>query len=89
MRRRSHKRDDAFPSPVLVQILKNQDGTFAMLNWKGKVLKNSIPDWWLEEQLLKNGYCGEEYQEIRRQLDGCGKAEVVLGVALDRPWHRK
>ena len=79
MRRRSHKRDDPLASPALVQVVKNQDGSFTMLNWKGKVLKASVPDWWLEDGLTKNGYCGEEYQEIRRQLGSCGKAEVVLG----------
>ena len=78
MRQHSHKRDCPYPDPV-VKILKNRDGSFAMLNWKGKVL-NSIPDWRLEDELAKNGYCGEEYREIRRHLDSCGKAEVVLAV---------
>lgn len=87
MRTRSHERDNLYSGPELLQILKNQDGSFTILNCKGKVLKASIPDSWLVYKLQRSGYCGEEYEEIRRQLDSCGKAEVVLNLSARRvPW---
>jgi hypothetical protein len=60
-----------------VEICENQDGTFAMLKG-GKLLNPSIPDRWLEEELAKYGFCGEEYSDIRRQLDSSGKAQFIV-----------
>jgi hypothetical protein len=80
MRRRSHERDNPYSGPELLQIRKNQDGSFTILNLKDKVLKAAIPDSWLESKLQRSGYCGEEYEEIRRQLNSLGKAEVVLNL---------
>jgi len=59
------------------EVVRNEDGTFEMLH-KGKLLHSSIPDKWLEAQLGRYGLCGEEYKDIRRQLDRSGRAEVVL-----------
>jgi len=59
------------------EIVRKEDGTFEMFH-KGELLHTSIPDRWLEAQLGRYGFCGEEYRDIRRQLDEFGKAKVVL-----------
>jgi hypothetical protein len=59
------------------EIVRKEDGTFDMLH-KGKLLHASIPGKWLEAQLGRYGFCGEEYKDIRRQFSQCGKAEIVL-----------
>jgi len=59
------------------EVVRRQDGTFEMLH-KGKLLHDSIPDEWLEAQLGRYGFCGQEYKDIRRQLDLSGKAKIVL-----------
>jgi hypothetical protein len=59
------------------EILKKDDGTFAILHNR-ELLRNSIPDRWLEAELGRYGFCGQEYKEIRRQLESRGKAEVAL-----------
>ena len=60
--------------------------TIILLNRKGKVLKASIPGSWLEAKLQNTGYSGKEYEEIWRQLDNYGKAEVVLNLGTRRVW---
>ncbi len=50
------------------EIVRKEDGTFEMFH-KGGLLHGSIPDRWLEDQLVRYGFCGEEYRDIRRQLD--------------------
>jgi hypothetical protein len=64
---------------MVVEILENQDGTFAMLK-AGKLLHASIPDRWLETELAKYGFCGEEYRDIRRQLDSSGNAQFTVYI---------
>jgi hypothetical protein len=59
------------------EIVKREDGTFDMFH-QGKLLHGSIPDRWLEDQLVRYGFCGEEYRDIRRNLDEFGKAKIVL-----------
>ncbi|PYU52314.1 MAG: hypothetical protein DMG48_07935 [Acidobacteria bacterium] len=59
------------------EIVRKEDGTFEMFH-KGELLHGSIPDRWLEDQLVRYGFCGEEYRDIRRQLDQFGKAKIVL-----------
>jgi len=59
------------------EISKNGDGTFAIYR-NSELLHDSIPDKWLEAQLGRYGFCGQEYSEIRLQLELRGKAEVAL-----------
>jgi hypothetical protein len=59
------------------EIVRKTDGTFEMFR-KGELLHTSIPDGWLEAQLGQYGFCGQEYEDIRRQLDECGKAKIAL-----------
>ena len=56
------------------EIVRKEDGTFEMFH-KGGLLHGSIPDRWLEGQLVRYGFCGEEYREIRRQLRSVRKSE--------------
>jgi hypothetical protein len=59
------------------EVVRKEDGTFEMFH-NGRLLHDSIPDRWLEDQLVRYGFCGEEYHEIRRQLDQFGKSKIVL-----------
>jgi hypothetical protein len=59
------------------EIVKNEDGTYDLFR-RGKLLHGSIPERWLGEQLGKYGFCGQEYADIRHQLDQAGKARIEL-----------
>jgi hypothetical protein len=59
------------------EIVKKDDGSFDMFH-KGNWLHSFIPNRSLEAQLGRYGFCGQEDKDIRRQLDQCGKAEIVL-----------
>jgi len=59
------------------EIHKKSDGTFAIFQNR-ELLQDSIPDKWLEAELGRYGFCGQEDTEIRRQLDLRGRAEVAL-----------
>ena len=59
------------------EIVRKEDGTFEMFH-NGELLHEAIPDKWLEDQVGRYGFCGEEYRDIRRQLDQFGKAKIVL-----------
>jgi hypothetical protein len=59
------------------EIFKKDDRTFDMFH-KGELLHGSVPDRWLENQLGRYGFCGQEYREIRCQLDQTGRAKIVL-----------
>ncbi|HLW85709.1 MAG TPA: hypothetical protein VKR60_10885 [Candidatus Sulfotelmatobacter sp.] len=59
------------------KIVRKDDGTFEIFH-KGNLLKTSIPEKWLEAGLAEYGFCGQEYHDIRRQLELHGRAERVL-----------
>ena len=59
------------------EIHKQSDGTVAIFQHR-ELLEDSIPDKWLEAELGRYGFCGQEYTGIRRQLDLRGRAEVAL-----------
>jgi hypothetical protein len=59
------------------EIVKGPEGTFEFFR-NGQLLHRAIPDQWLENQLGRYGFCGEEYREIRRKLDQSGRARIVL-----------
>jgi hypothetical protein len=58
-------------------VVKKDDGSFDIFH-RGELLHGSIPDKWLESELARYGFCGPEYQEIRRHLEEQGRAEMVL-----------
>ncbi len=59
------------------EVVRNDDDTFEILH-AGKPIKTSIPTKWLEAELGKFGFCGQEYYEICAQLDLKGKARIIL-----------
>ena len=59
------------------EITKKEDGTFDIF-CSGELLHGSVPEEWLEDQLGQCGFCGQEYADIRDQLDQIGKAKVAL-----------
>jgi len=59
------------------EIVRKEDGTFDMFHL-GKLLHGAIPDEWLADQLGHYGFCGQEYTDIRRQLDQFGRAKIVV-----------
>jgi hypothetical protein len=58
-------------------FVRKEDGTFD-LSRGGELLHASIPEKWLADQLGRYGFCGQEYADIRRQLDQVGRARVVI-----------
>jgi len=63
--------------PNIWEVVRRKEGTFDILH-KGKLLRAEISDKWLEDELGRYGFCGQEYRNIRRQLDEYGKARVEL-----------
>jgi len=59
------------------EVVKKEDGTFDLF-CNQELLRGAIPDRWLESQLVQYGLCGQEYREIRQQLEKSGKVEIVL-----------
>ena len=59
------------------EVVRNEDGTFDLFH-KGELLRGGIPEVWLPSDLAKYGFCGTEYEEIRRQLEHSGNAKIVL-----------
>jgi hypothetical protein len=59
------------------EIVRKEDGSLDIFH-REILLHGSVPDKWLEDQLVDHGLCGQEYQDIRRQLDQFGRAQIVL-----------
>lgn len=59
------------------EVVAREDGTFDIFR-TGQLLHSGIPDQWLEAEIGRYGFCGDEYREIRRQLDTCGKATIRI-----------
>ena len=64
-------------TPLRWEIIQQENGTSKLLR-DGEVLNSVIPNKWLEDEVGKYGFCGKEYQNIRRQLSESGKAKIVL-----------
>jgi len=63
--------------PNVWEVVRRKEGTFDILH-KGKLLRAEISDKWLEDELGRIGFCGQEYRDIRRQLEESDKAQIVL-----------
>ena len=59
------------------EIVKNEDGTFDLFR-TGELLHGSVPEESLADQLGQYGFCGQEYVDIRHQLDHVGRAKFLL-----------
>jgi hypothetical protein len=75
--RRSTRRAEGRLKPDIWEIVRREDGSFDMFH-KGALVHSAIPDRWLEDQVGEHGFCGQEYLNIRRQLDESGKATISL-----------
>ena len=61
------------------EIARKDDGAY-VLSHNGEQLQESIPERWLEDELSKYGFCGQEYKSIRQALEKNGRALVVLNT---------
>jgi hypothetical protein len=63
---------------IVLEVAANGDGTFEITS-NEKVVGSHVPERWLDEELCaKRGFCYEELASIKRQLDECGRAVVIL-----------
>jgi hypothetical protein len=65
--------------PNVYEVIKRTDGSFDIFH-NEELRDSSIPDEWLEDQLVKYGICGEEYRDARRELDEFGKVRLEYGA---------
>jgi hypothetical protein len=63
-------------TPNVFDIIRKQDGSFDILH-NGELAHKSIPDHWLESQLVKYGICGEEYRDARRELNKLDRVKLI------------
>lgn len=64
--------------PNVWEFERGEDGTFAV-SFRGKLLKGNIPEQWFYEQICVDyGFCGDESNEIRRQIEKSGRCTLVL-----------
>jgi hypothetical protein len=66
------------------EVIRKDDGTYDVLQ-DGIVCDAGVPDRWLEEQLVRYGFCGQEYADIRAKLNESGKAKFEFTYPFDRP----
>jgi hypothetical protein len=62
--------------PDIYEIVRRQDGSFDVFH-NGDLTDTSIPEPWLESQLVRYGICGEEYRDARGRLDVSGRVRLV------------
>jgi hypothetical protein len=67
----------SFQADKVYEILKRPDGSLDIFH-NGELTDRSVPDRWLEDQLVKYGICGQEYRETRCKLDSVGEARLVF-----------
>lgn len=57
-------------------VFKKADGSFDIL--KNGVLLHTIKEAWLERQLAPYGILGNDYEDVIRQLEESGNAQVSI-----------
>jgi hypothetical protein len=70
--------------PNVYEIVRRPDGSFDIFH-NGELADRSIPDEWLQGQLVRYGICGEEYRDARRELDESGNVKLVYETGRIRP----
>ena len=66
------------------EFLRRQDGKYDVSH-NGEVLSDSISEECLEREIcVRYGFCGHEYDDIRRQLVRSGKCTVDLSSSSPR-----
>ncbi len=63
--------------PEVYEIVLRPDGLFDVFH-NGRLSDRSIPDGWLQDQLVKYGICGKEYHYVRREVEKSGKARLAF-----------
>ena len=59
------------------QFIRKEDGTCAIVH-NDKLLCDSIAEKWLGSEFARYGFCGQEYRDIRTQLDVSSRCELNL-----------
>jgi hypothetical protein len=59
------------------EVVRKDDGSFDIFH-AGELLHGSVPDKWLEDQIGRYGFCGQEYKDVRHQLDQFGRAKIIV-----------
>ncbi len=81
---RTVKDERGLPSVQLVyEILRRPDGSFDIFH-NAELTDKSVPNAWLEEQLVKYGICGKEYRDARKELDELGVVRLVYSTGRVR-----
>jgi hypothetical protein len=63
---------------LYLEVVANADGTYEIIVDK-KVVGTRIAEQWLNEELCgKYGFCGEEFDAIKRQLQQGGRANICV-----------
>jgi hypothetical protein len=63
---------------IVLDVAASNDGTYEII-FNEKVVGSRIPERWLDDELCaKRGFCYEELASIKRQLNECVRAVVVL-----------
>jgi hypothetical protein len=60
------------------KFLKLEDGSYAVYHRGNRLAEGIRAEWREEEFCIRFGFCGEECQEIIRQLDESGECTLVL-----------
>jgi hypothetical protein len=73
----SRTRKDSHQNRVL-EVVKRDDGTFDLF-LNRNVYRSGVSEDTLPRELCRRfGYCGEEYEEILRELNQTGKKQLFL-----------
>jgi hypothetical protein len=60
------------------EFLRKADGTYAVYH-NSNLLSESIPEKWLNDEVcIRYGFCGSEFDAVRKQLNRSGKWTVDL-----------
>jgi hypothetical protein len=73
----SRTRKDSHQNRVL-EVVKKDDGTFDLFLNRHVYCSGITEDTLPRELCMRFGYCGEEYEEILRELNQTGKKKLFL-----------
>ena len=58
---------------IALEVTRNADGTFEVF-YNGEHVRSGVAERWLNEELARYGFCGDEYDLILKQLNQRGHA---------------
>jgi hypothetical protein len=68
---------------VTWEVIRRHDSSYDILR-DGTIVDAGIPEGWLEEQLVRYGFCGQEYADILGKCNKSGEAEFEFSYPFDR-----